>query len=233
MTSTDSTATPLAVTGNNNTLNLAVNGTSFSVSLTIGGSVTKSDIANQINTVIGAQGTATVNSNNQIVITSNTKGAGGSVQIQNGTANTLLGLATAGPVAGTSRTGASVAQALNQSFAANATLQAAGLTAAYTGGNIVVSSANGTYFRLDSYGSSASASVLAATQQGTAATAATTTGTTTSATIVTGSNDDFNIAINGGAAQDIFLAAAAARKPSRRLPQSSTRIHSWRASRPV
>ena len=233
VTSTDSTATPLAVTGNNNTLNLAVNGTSFSVSLTIGGSVTKSDIANQINTVIGAQGTATVNSNNQIVITSNTEGAGGRCRSRTARPILCFGLATAGPVAGTSRTGASVAQALNQSFAANATLQAAGLTAAYTGGNIVVSSANGTYFRLDSYGSSASASVLAATQQGTAATAATTTGTTTSATIVTGSNDDFNIAINGGAAQDIFLAGGGGAQTIAQVPQSSTRIHSWRASRPV
>ena len=80
------------------------------------------------------------------------------------------------------------------------------MTAAYTGGNIVVTSANGTFFRLNSYGSSASGSAVAATQQGTPATAATTTGTTTSATIVTGTNDDFNIAINGGSAQDIFLA---------------------------
>jgi len=163
--------------------------------------------------VIAAQGTATVNSSNQIVITSNTKGAGGTVEIQNGTANTLLGFAAAGPVAGTSRSGASVAQALNQAFAADPTLQAAGLVADYgvtAAGKITIQSAagNGTFFRVDSFGSSASAAVEAATQQGTLATAATTGGgSTTTATIVAATNDDFNIAINGGATHDIFLAS--------------------------
>jgi len=208
-TATDTTATPLTVTANNNTLNLSVNGTSFTVNLSVGGSETKSSIANQINTVIGAQGTATVNSNNQLVITSNTKGAGGSVQIQSGgsdAANTLLGLAAAGPVSGTSRSGASVAQALNTGFAANSSFEAAGLQATFSAGAITISSANSTYFRANSYGSATSATAVGSTPQGTAATAGSTTGSTTTATIVTGTNDDFNININGGGAQDIFLA---------------------------
>ena len=216
-TSTDSTATPLAVTANNNTLNLAINGTSFTVSLNAGGSVTKSDIANQINAVITSEGTATVNSNNQLVITSNTKGAGGSIQIQTSSANTLLGLAAGGPVKGTSRSGASVAQALNSAFAANATYQAAGLQATFGGGNITISSSNNTYFRLNSYGDVAAAKVVASTLQGTAATAAATTGTTTTATIVAATNDDFNIAINGGSTQHIFLASGGGSQTSAQI----------------
>lgn len=210
LTSTDSTATPVAVTANNNILNLLVNGTSYSVTLTPNGSDTKNDIANQINSVISASGTATVNSSNQIVVTSNTKGAGGSVTIQGGTANTLLGFASGASNTGTSRTGASVAQALNTYFASNPTLQAAGLVADYgvtVAGKITVSSANGTYFRVNSYGSSASASVTGLAQEGTPATAAQATGTTTAdATIVAGTNSDFNININGTGVQDIVLA---------------------------
>ncbi|HEY7335819.1 MAG TPA: flagellin [Bryobacteraceae bacterium] len=212
VTSTDSAATPVQVTANNNVLNLAVNGHNYTVTLTPGGSLTKSNIAAQINTQISAQGTATVNSSNQVVITSNTKGAGGSVQIENGTANTLLGFAAAGPVKGTSRTGASVAQALNQAFASNATLQAAGLVADYNvtqANKITIQSNNGTYFRVDSSGSTASGSVIAQIADSTPATAGAATGTVTGSVTTDGTHNDFKITVDGGTQQDIILAQGA------------------------
>lgn len=216
VTSTDTSAAPVEVTANNNVLNLAVNGQSFTVTLTPGGNTTKNSIANQINTVIAAQGTATV-VNNAIVIASNTKGAGGSVQIQSGinsTANTLLGLASGAAVTGTSRSGASIAQALNQYFASNSALQSAGLVADFgvTAANrITVQSANGTFFRLNSFGSTASAATEASTQQGTLATAGSQTSSVTTSTIVAGTSSDFNIAIDGGAVHNITLSAGVAR----------------------
>jgi len=212
VTSTNTSATPVAVTANNNVLNLAVNGVGFTVTLTPGGNSTKNSIANQINTAIAAQGTATV-VNNAIVITSNTKGAGGSVEIQTGTANTLLGL-TAGVAkdagSGLSRTGASIAQALNQAFSSDATLQAAGLVADFgvtTANRITIKSASGndTFFRLNSIATSASASVEASVKEGTLATAGARTSTVTTSTIVAGASDDFKITVDGGTQHDIVL----------------------------
>ena len=100
----------LNISPNNNQVNLTVNGTSYQVNLSTNASSTLNNIANQINAVITADATATVNSSNQLVITSNTKGAAGSVQVEAGNANTILGLST-GLTTGTSRSGADLANA--------------------------------------------------------------------------------------------------------------------------
>ena len=212
VTGTDNTATPIsAITHNNNQLNFAVDGTTYNVSLATGSFVTKNSIANQINSAVGSNVASVVN--NQVVLATTTKGAGGSVQIFAGSANALLGFTPAAAVSGTSRSGANVAQALNQAFAANSSLQAAGLVADYgvtQAGKVTIKSANGTYFRLDSAGSTAAAKVTSTLGQLTPATSGSITGSVTgTVTITAATNDDFNVAVDGGAAQDIKLLAGA------------------------
>jgi flagellin len=212
VTGSDSSATPVsAITHNNNQLNLGINGTTYNVTLTTGTFVTKNSIANQINSAVGSNVASVVN--NQVVLTSNVKGAGGSVQVFAGSANALLGFTPGAAVTGTSRSGGSVAQALNQAFAANPTLQAAGLVADYgvtQAGRITIKSNNGAYFRLDSAGSTAAAQVASTLGQLTSATSGSITGTVTSTvTITSGTNSDFNVAVDGGLNQDIQLLAGA------------------------
>ena len=131
--------------------------------------------------------------NNQVVLTTTTKGAGGSVQIFAGSANALLGFTPAAAVTGASRSGASVAQALNQAFAADSALQAAGLVADYnvtSANKITIKSANGTYFRTESFGSTATAKVASTLGQLTpAASGYYTGGVSGTVTITTGAND--------------------------------------------
>jgi flagellin len=193
------------ITGNNNKLNLVVNGTNVNVTLTAGAR-TKSDIANAINTALGANGTAKV-SGNAITLESSVKGAGGSIQVVSGTANTDLGFsASATPTVGTSRSGASVAAALNTSFAADTQLQAAGLQATFSAGKITVASNNGTNFRLNSLGSTTAAAVT-----GTASdTVAATNGKSAVAnngpfTIVSGTSNTLNVNADGAGAVAIDL----------------------------
>ena len=212
VTSTDSSASPIsAITHNNNQLNLAIDGTTHNVALTTGTDVTKNDIADQINTAVGSNVAAVVN--NQIVLTTGTKGAGGSVQILNGSANTTLGFAAGAAETGTSRTGADIASALNQAFAADPALQASGLVADFNAvgfaNEIRIQSSNDTYFRVDSGGSTAAAQVTSSLGQLTPATSGSITGTvnTATVTITAATNDDFNVNIDGGGAHDIKLLA--------------------------
>ncbi|HMD70700.1 MAG TPA: flagellin [Bryobacteraceae bacterium] len=93
--------------------------------------------------------TVTVNSSNQLVITNDNKGAGHTVSVLSGTAETVLGDAGT-VVAGTDRTGASLAAALNTAFSSNATLQKAGLVATWASNALTVTSANHTSFRVNS-----------------------------------------------------------------------------------
>jgi hypothetical protein len=80
VTGTDNSAAPVsAITGNNNQLNFAIDGTTYNVSLATGTYQSKSSIANQINTAVGSNVASVVN--NQVVLTTTSKGAGGSVQI--------------------------------------------------------------------------------------------------------------------------------------------------------
>lgn len=206
------TATTVGITANNNKLNLAVNGVNYTVTLSLNGAASKNDIAAQINSVISAQGSARVEGN-AIVIESNIKGAGGSVQIHNGTANATLGLTAGAAVKGTSRSGASVAEYLNQAFASNPALQAAGLVADFgvtQSGRLTVKSAAGveTHFRLNARGTTGAATVISTNNQLTEATAGARTFTNTGPfTITAGTNDQFQIAIDGGGLQTITLMA--------------------------
>lgn len=217
VTSSNTSAGTVAINPNNNTLNLVVNGTGVSVTLNNNAAATKADIANQITTALSGAGIAASASvvGNAITLTTTNKGAGQTIQVQAGTANTALGF-SAGVSNGSARSGASIAAALNTAFAANSTLQAAGLTADFgvtAAGKITVTSSNGTFFRADAYGASGAATVVGSASANTAATAGTATGTTTSATyaITSGTNDTINVKVDGGASQAIVLTGGAAR----------------------
>ncbi len=210
LASSDTSSGVVNVTQNNNKLNLVVNGTSVAITLTQGAR-TKNDIAASINTALGVNGTATV-AGNAITITSATKGSGGSIQVLAGTANTVLGFATSTtPTLGTSRSGASVAAALNTAFAADAELQAAGLQASFAGGKVTITSANDTNFRVNSRGSSTAASVVGSGSDTIVASAGR--GTVANAgpyTIVAGASDQISVNIDGAGAQTITLSAGTA-----------------------
>ncbi|MGA2597189.1 MAG: hypothetical protein ABSH09_09390, partial [Bryobacteraceae bacterium] len=142
----------------NNQLNLSVSGQSYNVTLASGANVTLGSIANQINNTgnFASNATATVQ-NNQLVITSTLTGAGASVQVEAGSANSTLGLA-AGSTYGTSATGSDIANYLNQQFASNQVLQKAGLTANFANNQLTVASNNGTNFRVNEIAGSAATS---------------------------------------------------------------------------
>jgi flagellin len=215
LTSTDSTINNVAVSPNNNTLNLVVNGTGVSVTLNNNAAATKADIAAQITAAfVGASIGATASVvGNAITITTTAKGAGQSVSVQAGTANTALGFATNAAASGTTRNIVDVTNALNTALAANSTLQAAGLTATNDGSKITVTSSNGTFFRTNAYGASTSASVIGTANQNVAATAGVGAGTAVGPfAIVAGSNDKILIKVDGaGAFTTITLQAGLTR----------------------
>jgi flagellin len=205
LTSSNTSTGVVNVTENNNELNLIVNGTAVNVVLTEGAR-TKNDIANAINTALGANGSASVEGN-AIKIESAIKGAGGSIQVLAGTANTVLGFATSTtPTYGQSRSGASVAEALNTSFAADSELQAAGLQASFSGGNLTVASNNGTSFRINSRGGETAASIQGTAADGTLATAGSSLVANAGPyTLVAGASDTLSVTVDGGAAQSVVI----------------------------
>jgi flagellin len=221
----DATAASVAGTANagtvnidtsNNLLNVNVNGTGLAITLNSNTAATLGDIANQITSAFSGAGIAASASvvNNQLTITTTNKGADQSIQIAAGTANSALGLAASSFNNGTARSGASIATALNAAFAANSTLQAAGLTADYgvtAAGKITITSNNGTFFRADAYGSSAAATVTGTAGVSAAATAALRAGTTAGTYNITASNNIVSLKIDGGATQNITLTQGGAR----------------------
>jgi flagellin len=171
---------------------------------------TLQSIATQIQAQFNGAATVSVSNTNQLIIKTIDKGANSSVTIgapATNSANTLLNL-TPGTITGANSSLADVVSNLNAQFAANSTYQAAGLTAAATdssGGNtasnyLTISSNNGTQFRLNSLGGTA-------TQ-----TKADTQSTVTSANIVSspitvtaGVNDQFKVAVDGGNAVTVTV----------------------------
>jgi flagellin len=144
-----------------NTLILAVDGGASQTITFAGATTTITDAMTQINTYFTANGigaSASLDSDGYLVITSDTTGAGSSVDITGGTARAALGLSVANNT-GTSRGGQSVVDALNAQFAADTEMQAAGLKATWDGGTskITVASANNTFFRINAGGSDATA----------------------------------------------------------------------------
>lgn len=212
-----------------NQLYLTIDGTKATVDLTSGtgahNGATESlsqvaqDITSQLSTLGtggGPLGTATVNASGQLVITSASKGASSSVQIDSGanSAASALGLTNlAGmvPSVGTSRTGANLAAYLNTEFASSATLQGAGLTASFDNNNdneLTITSNNNTQFQLNSFtgGGSLSAATLTGTSQGTAADL---TGTTISGNVaITAADQNFAISIDGTTYQTTLTAGS-------------------------
>ena len=204
----------LSLNATNNQVNLTVDGTSYNVTLTPSANATAASIANQINTVITAHGSATVDSSNHIVIKSANKGTYGTVQIEAGSANTLLGL-SAGLTKGVSRSGADIANYLNQVFTTDAAYQAAGLQADFgvtTANRLTIASTNNTNFRVDSIATAQAATVTGSATFTTPASAGTVTGNnTTPLAITVGTNDTLRVKVDGGAYQVIKLGGGAAR----------------------
>ncbi len=214
VTSSDTGTGTVGITANNNQFKVTINGTSFAVNLNINGLSTKNDIANQINTVISGQGTAKV-VGNAIVLTDNTKGAGGTIQIENGTANSILGFTAGDPTKGVSRSGASIAQAVNQAIASDSTLSAAGLVAdfgATAANKLTIKSASGndTFFRVDARGTTAAATVVGTKDQvSTAATAASAVSSGTAAVTIDATHNEFKLTVDGGTQTTIDLGISA------------------------
>ena len=150
-------ATAAAVTGStvgptfaitaatNDAVSFSIDGKSYSGTLTAGATQTEAQVLTDVNGIIGSAGTASF-VNNQLVITSATKGAGSSVQIDTPAlhdASTTLGLTSGGAaVTGTSRTASDVVAYLNNAISGDSTLQAAGITASQSAGVISFASTN-------------------------------------------------------------------------------------------
>jgi flagellin len=145
---------------------LRVNGgTDISVAL---GAVATTPIAtiltaiNAASTTAGYGNIASLNGSGNLVLTSNTKGSASSIEVVNvaggSDAETLtaLGLGAGGLVSnGTNASAANVVQQLNDSIAGDAELVKSGLKATLDTGKVVISSSNGTYFRLNAFGTGA------------------------------------------------------------------------------
>ena len=192
------TAATVDTTGGNNVLALEVDGVVQNITLTANAAATKIQLANDINTAVGAD-VATVNDDGNLVLTSSTKGAGSSIKVLDGTANAVLGFTEGNAYQGVSRSGASVAEAINAAIAADSELSAAGLEADFgttTANRLTITSNNGTYFRMSAFGDTAAASTVG-TESGTYDT--------------TGGNDSLSITVDGGSAQTVTLTSGAAR----------------------
>jgi flagellin len=192
-------------TSANNQLSITIDGTKHSIDLTSGGhnGATESiaQVAADITTQLGGAGTATVNSSNQLVITSASKGAASSVVIGTApsadasTALKLTAATSAATTAGTSRSGADIQNYLNQQIAGNATLSAAGLQATYSSvtNKLSIASNNGTQFQLNAYADNTKGAVTGTLAGGNASV----TGTVTAAQAITSTNQNLRVNVDG------------------------------------
>ncbi len=150
----------VALTGATATLDLRVNGgATFNVNLGSSATTSIASILTAINsasTTAGYGNIASLNGSGNLVLTSNTKGSNSSVEVVTGSESvylTKLGLTGGTVTNGTNASETNVIQQLNDSIAGDAELVKAGLKATDDGGGkIVLSSSNGTYFRLNAYG---------------------------------------------------------------------------------
>ena len=212
-------SSPVTTPGSNNTTNTGT--TFFGLSGIAHGTndnpSSLQSIANTIQTAFGATALVTV-ANDQISIASTSKGANSSVNIISGGANdasTLLKLSGAQGAATTAGQNMSISElvsSLNAQFSASSTYQTAGLTAtatqadgtvSHTASNntyVTISSGNGTQFRLNSLGGSATQ-----TQGAVTSTLTSTSIPGTPITVTTGTNDQFKVAVDGGNAVTLTL----------------------------
>jgi flagellin len=136
-------------------LQISIDGGS-AVNVNIAQNATVTDAAGDINAA-SAGVTATVNSSGFLVITANSAGAH-TVTLSNGTnGSALTDFGLGATFAGTSRSGQSIADALNSGISASTALSDAGLQATFSGGKLTIASSNGTSFRLNAGGSDATA----------------------------------------------------------------------------
>ncbi len=188
------TATNTAATINTTTnvdFSVRINGTVYTGAVTSGATTSKAQLATDINTIItGSGATATLTADNRIVLTTGNKGAGASIQFLTPSATSVVSAlgftASTTPTTGASRSGASVADALNAAFAADPELAAAGLKADFntTAANkVTVTSTNGTNFRVSSAGASAAGTVVGSAND--------------NFTITAGVNDALDFTVNG------------------------------------
>ena len=181
--------------GSNDHVSFNIDGRTYNGTLTAGAARTQAQVLTDINGIIGSAGTASF-VNNQLVITSATKGAGSSVQIDTPAAHdasATLGLTSGGAaVTGLSRTASDLTAYINSAISASAPLHSAGITATQSGGVITFASTNNSYFRLNTVGSQA---------------VATSSVTGSNFNITTGTNDQLTFAVDGGPSNTITLAA--------------------------
>ena len=143
---------------NGDDLQISVDG-GAAVNVNIAQNATVTTAAADINAA-AAGVTATVNSAGHLVITANSAGAH-TVTLADGThGSALADFGLGASFTGTSRSAQSIADALNSGIAASSSLSAAGLQASVSGGGqLVISSNNGTSFRVNAGGSTATADV--------------------------------------------------------------------------
>ncbi|MFM2125456.1 MAG: hypothetical protein RL328_1907, partial [Acidobacteriota bacterium] len=153
------TAGVVDLTGGGNLVLRVDGGASFSAALGTSATTTVSSILSTINTAYttaGYSGTlATLDGSGNIVLTSGAKGSSSSIQIDatsNAATLTALGLTSGTVTNGSNASLSNVVQQLNDSIAGDAELVKAGISASSSGGKVVISSSNGTYFRLNAYG---------------------------------------------------------------------------------
>ncbi len=134
-------------------------GASFTAALGTSATTTVGSILTTINTAYttaGYSGTlASLDGSGNIVLTSGSKGSSSSVEIDStseAAVLTKLGLTSGNVTNGSNASLANVVQQLNDSIATDSELVKAGIGASSSGGKVVISSSNGTYFRLDAYG---------------------------------------------------------------------------------
>src|SRR6185312_2892668 len=133
-------------------LTISIDGASATSYTLAAGSTTIAQAAADINgSSLNTLVSASISTSGALVLTSLAKG-GHSLTV-GGAAATTLGIATT--ATGTSRSAQSIADAINSGVSGNSTLQAAGLNASVSSGKLVISSSNGTDFRVSASGSTA------------------------------------------------------------------------------
>jgi flagellin len=148
-----------------NTLSLTVDGVTNTISVTEAASATITAIIGQLNadivTQFGSQvATFGLAANGRVTVTNTTLGAGGTVSVAQAGSHVLATTALhldGETDTGESRTGASIVAAFNDAFATDTEMAAAGLEATFSGGNVVFTSSNDTYFRVNPDASGANA----------------------------------------------------------------------------
>ena len=144
--------------GSNVTLRLTIDGAATTaVTLTTGD--TLEDIAADINTALGANGTADIvgtGANAKLRLRSNSTGANSSIVVTGGATNaaTALGLTVGQSGTGNSATTIQndLVNQINTQIAADTELRNAGLSASFDTNLLTISSSNGTNFRLTAFG---------------------------------------------------------------------------------